>query len=54
MYPLDMKVGGPQSHSRRYGDERNLLFLPEIEPRILGRLARSILLYRLRYPGSYQ
>jgi hypothetical protein len=31
--PLDMRMGGPQSWSRRYGEEKNLLSLPGIEPR---------------------
>jgi hypothetical protein len=33
--------------------KRKLLTLPGLEPRPLGRPARSQSLYRLRYPGSY-
>jgi hypothetical protein len=32
-YPLDMRLGEPQSLSGRYGVAKNLLPLPEIEPR---------------------
>jgi hypothetical protein len=31
-YPLDMRLGGLQSWSGRYGGKRNLFSLPEIEP----------------------
>jgi hypothetical protein len=44
--------GQPQSQSERCREEKNLLALPAIEPWILCRPARSLLLYRLSYPGS--
>jgi hypothetical protein len=50
-YSPDSKLGGLLSRSGRCG-EKNLLPLPEIEPRFLGRLAHSQSLYRLSYPGS--
>jgi hypothetical protein len=34
-YPLGnthRRLSGPQSRARRYGEEKNLLFLPGIEP----------------------
>jgi hypothetical protein len=32
-YPLDRRLAGPQSRSGSYGEEKNLLLLPGIEPR---------------------
>jgi hypothetical protein len=46
-YPLDRKLGGPQSRSGRCGEEKNLA-LPEIEPG-----PSSPQLYQLSYPDSY-
>jgi hypothetical protein len=34
----------PQSRSGRYGEERNVSPLPEIEPRLLGRSARILVI----------
>jgi hypothetical protein len=51
-YPLNRRLGGPQSLSERCGDENYLLLLPGIELRPLGRPARSQSTYRLNYPGS--
>jgi hypothetical protein len=34
--------GGPQSRFERFGEENNLLPLPDIEPRLLGRPVRSL------------
>jgi hypothetical protein len=34
-HPLDRRSGGPQSRSRRGGEEKNLQPLPGIEPRII-------------------
>jgi hypothetical protein len=48
-YPLERRLGRPQSRSGRCGGEKNLA-LPEIES---GRPARSPSLYRLSYPDSY-
>jgi hypothetical protein len=36
-YPLDRKVGGPQSPSGRSGENKNIPPLPAIEHRFLGR-----------------
>jgi hypothetical protein len=36
------RLGRPQSRSGRYGEDRNLLPLPGIEPEVFGRPARSI------------
>jgi hypothetical protein len=41
-YPLERRLGEPQTRSGRYGDEKNPLTLPEIEPRLLGRSVRSL------------
>jgi hypothetical protein len=35
-----MRMGGPQSLSGRFREEKNLLLLPGIEPRFPGRSAR--------------
>jgi hypothetical protein len=45
-YPLDRRLGGPQSRSGRCGEEKNLLPLPGIETRL-----SSLSLYRPSYPG---
>jgi hypothetical protein len=50
-YPLDRRLGGPQSQSGRRG-EGKFFTLPRLEHRSLGRPARSQSLYRLSYPGS--
>jgi hypothetical protein len=34
-------MGGPQSQTGRYGEEKNLLPLPGMEPRLLGSSVRS-------------
>jgi hypothetical protein len=39
--PIYRRLNGPQSWSGRYGEEKNLLSLPEIEPRFLGLRAHS-------------
>jgi hypothetical protein len=49
-YPLDRRLGGPQSRSGRRGEEK-ILTLPGLELRTLSRPARSQSLYWLRYPG---
>jgi hypothetical protein len=36
-YPLDRRLGGPQSRSRRGVEEENSQHLPEIEPRSSSR-----------------
>jgi hypothetical protein len=40
-WPLDRKLGGPQSHSGRCGEHKSLP-LPGIESRSLGHPSRSI------------
>jgi len=32
-YLLNKRLGGPESGSERFGDEKNLLLLPGFEPR---------------------
>jgi hypothetical protein len=51
-YLLDGRPSGFQSQSGRYGEEKNLLPLLEIEPRILGRPARSLVVVPSKLPGS--
>jgi hypothetical protein len=50
-YPLDRKLIGPGAGLDDM-EIRKFLTLPELEPRPLGRSARSQSLYRLRYLGS--
>jgi hypothetical protein len=52
-YPLDRRLGGPQSRSGRRGLKKNPLPLSGIEPRSPDRPARSQTLYCLSYRGSY-
>jgi hypothetical protein len=40
-YPLDRWLGGPQCRSGRCGEEKNLLTLLGIEPRLVSRPAHS-------------
>jgi hypothetical protein len=35
-YPLDRRLSGPQSLSGCYAEEKNLFFLPGIEPKFLS------------------
>jgi hypothetical protein len=51
-YPLDRKLGEPQSRSGRGGEEKNSQPPPAIEPSNLDRPARSPALYRLSCHGS--
>jgi hypothetical protein len=44
LYQFYKGLGGPQSRSGRYGEQKNLLPLPGTEPRLL---------YRLSYPDSH-
>ena len=41
-YPVNRSLGGPQSRSGRFGEEKNLLPVRGIEPRSLGRPALSL------------
>jgi hypothetical protein len=52
-YPLDRRLGGPQSQSGHRGYSKNLLPLSGIEPRSLSRPVCSQTLYWLSYPGSH-
>jgi hypothetical protein len=49
---LVLRAGKTQSRSKCCGDEKNLLPLPGIESRFLGRPPNSPSLYRLRYHVS--
>jgi hypothetical protein len=59
-YPLDRRLGGPQSRSGRCGEDKNLLRLPRNEPRpeLYGE-KETVLSLGLpaptlpSYPGSY-
>jgi hypothetical protein len=51
-YPLDMRLGGPQSRSASGGEEKNSQPPPEIEPENSDRPARSQSLHRLSHRGS--
>jgi hypothetical protein len=51
-YPLDRRLGRPQSRSGRGGEEKNSQSSPGIEPHNPDRPARSPALYRLSYHGS--
>jgi hypothetical protein len=42
-YPLYRRLGEPQSGSERYGEDKNLLMLLGIEPRLLSRPARVLI-----------
>jgi len=42
----------PKGRSGHFGEQKYLLFLPEIEPRFLGPLARGLVITPMRYPGS--
>lgn len=41
-YSLYRRLGGAQSRSERYGEDRNLLSMPGMEPRFLDRPGRSL------------
>jgi hypothetical protein len=51
-YPLNRRLGGPQSRFWRFGDEITLLLLPGLQPRIVQPVAWS--LHRLSHRGSTQ
>jgi hypothetical protein len=40
--PLDRRLGGPQNWSRYYGEGKNFLAFPGIEPRLLGLAAYNL------------
>ena len=48
-YPLNTRLCGPQNRSRRFKEDRNLLFLQESQSRTVQLVAQS--LYRQRYSG---
>jgi hypothetical protein len=41
-YPLDSRMGGPQSRSEHGREQRNLLLLPRIEPKLFDRAVSSL------------
>jgi hypothetical protein len=49
-YPLDRRLGGPQSQSGRGGEEKNFQLMPGLEPPIIQPVAQR---YRLDEPGSF-
>jgi hypothetical protein len=52
-YPLNTRLGVPQSWPGHFGDEKNRLALLGIEPRFLGRPVRSLFTINwLSYPSS--
>jgi hypothetical protein len=51
-YPLDRKLGGPQSRSGRGGEEKNSQPPPGIVPKNPDHVAHIPTLYRLSYRGS--
>jgi hypothetical protein len=51
--PLDRRLSGPQSRSGRGREEKNSQPPLGVEPQNPDRLARSPVLCRLRYHGSY-
>jgi hypothetical protein len=50
-YPLKRSLGGHQSQSGRFGEQKNLFTLQGFEPWTVQPVAQS--LYRLRYPGRH-
>jgi hypothetical protein len=46
-----MMLGGFQSRSGQFGEEKYLSPLPEIESQFLGHSAHSLVAVPLRYPG---
>jgi hypothetical protein len=51
-HPLNRKLGGPKDQSERFGEEINLLLLPGIEPRFLGRPLHNLVITLTCYPDS--
>jgi hypothetical protein len=52
-YPLDRRLGGPQSRSGRGVEEKDSKSPPGFEPPSSDRRDRSQSLYQLSYPDSY-
>jgi hypothetical protein len=52
-FPLDRRLGGPQSRSRQGVEEKNSHPPPGSGPRTSDRPTRSQWLYQLSYPSSY-
>jgi hypothetical protein len=46
--PLDRRVGGPQSRSRRGGEEKNSQHLSGLEPPIIQPVAQQSSLFTIR------
>jgi hypothetical protein len=51
-YPLNRRLGGPQSRSERFGEEKNLLPVPTVESQSPHRLSCGLVVDRLHCPGS--
>jgi hypothetical protein len=49
-YPLDRKLGGPQSRSGRCGDEKNSQPMPRLEPPIIQPVAERYMTELSRLP----
>jgi len=41
-YPVNGRLGGPQSQSKHFGDDKNLLPLMEFEPRTVQPVLESL------------
>ena len=48
-YPLNRRLGGPQTWCRRFGEEKNLLSLLGLKPWTVQPVAKSV--HGLRYSG---
>ena len=48
-YPLNRRLGGPQTWRRRFGEEKNLLSLLGLKLRIIQTVTKSV--HRLQYSG---
>jgi hypothetical protein len=51
-YPLDRRLGGPQSRSGRGGEEKNSQPLPRLEPPIIQPAAQRYTTELSRHPNS--
>ena len=41
-YPFNTRLGGPQSRSERFGEDKNLVSLPGFEPRIIQLVTLAV------------
>jgi hypothetical protein len=51
-YPFSRRLGGPQSRSRRFGENTSILHVQGKEPRLLGRPARGLVAALTGIPTS--